>query len=509
MIRVLIAEDEPPILRRMVRMIENAGLPFEVAATAFDGAEALREMEKQPCDVIFTDVKMPVMDGLTLVERVQETYPDCQVVIVSGYQEFAYVARAIRANAKDYLLKPVSQEAMQEMLIRLREAYEKRRSEALTNKISAAISGIDNLGEFAPSVGEEQSEHFHVALFCAGPMPLSEDNELLAGNEVFEKFLLEESFKEIAPDYHGFLWAFMGNTPVEQLLIFSGATEEPGIIIRALTKTIGRQSGIFVSAAYSMKSVTLPQIGEKIRVLKKQLSYAVEIGSSVLLPVDLDNPPRIGLLDTDIAGSARSVADWLGQGASLSAQDWAGILAEMREERLYQRRVYDIFLRALTYLEAEKGLTESILQARDIVTEIMETALTREEILNGFSNLSSLFVAEKEGQVTQKNVAAQVEEYLQKNYDQHINTQTLGAVFGYVPSYISLLFRKAYGLSPSEYLTQVRLEHAKRMIRYHPEILIRDIAEKVGFKNPHHFSKTFKKHEGVWPTDYATEGGAP
>lgn len=245
MIRVLIAEDEPPTLRRMKRMVEEAGLPFSVVATAFDGEEALKKMKEIHCDVVFTDIKMPVMDGLKLMDGIREKHPDCFVVVISGYQDFEYAAHAIRANAVDYLLKPVSQTDLLPVLHRLMEKAEAQRRQSPP------------------------------------------------------------------PDYK---------------------REEDGI--------------------------------------------------------------------------------------------------------------------------------------------------------------------------SQENVAKQVRDYLGQHYKEAVNTRTLSEVFGYVPSYISLLFSKAYGISPSDYLVQIRLAHAKELLKGHPDMLVKEIAEQVGFKNPHHFSKTFKKHEGVWPTDY-------
>jgi AraC-like DNA-binding protein len=98
-----------------------------------------------------------------------------------------------------------------------------------------------------------------------------------------------------------------------------------------------------------------------------------------------------------------------------------------------------------------------------------------------------------------------IEQYLRDNYRRHINNQTLGSAFGYVPSYISMLFRQAYGVSPGEYLTRIRLEQAKQLMLRHPDMRIREVAERVGFKSQHHFSRTFKKREGVRPASFSLE----
>ena len=78
-----------------------------------------------------------------------------------------------------------------------------------------------------------------------------------------------------------------------------------------------------------------------------------------------------------------------------------------------------------------------------------------------------------------------------------------------MPSYVSMLFRREYGVSPSEYLTNIRIEQAKRRMLENPGELIRDVALAVGFKSQHHFSRTFKSHEGVWPSDFLGERRQP
>ena len=79
-------------------------------------------------------------------------------------------------------------------------------------------------------------------------------------------------------------------------------------------------------------------------------------------------------------------------------------------------------------------------------------------------------------------MAQRIEHYLRKNYAEHITNQTLGSVFGYVPSYVSMLFRREYGISPSEYLTDIRIEQAKRLLLENPNALIRDVALDVASK---------------------------
>lgn len=491
MIRVLIAEDEPPTLRRIRRMIEESGRPFAVVATAADGEAALDCLAQTPCDVVFSDIRMPVMDGLALMDRVQARYPDCIVVIISGYQDFAYVSHAIRAKALDYLLKPVAQADMDALLARIEETHAQRARARLSRQLAATINRAEVPAPDADAVPE--AARFHVCLLCAGPLPITVEGGPYPGEGAFDALPLEEAFAGVFPSHQGFLWAFMGNTEVERILIFQAPDGPIDGIAAALRIAIEERAGLPISCVYTRERIAMPVIGTAIRALRDQLAAGVRIGEGYLSPADpnLSTAPGGGAPDVQ---AVLSMTQWLRQGASPEDFAWVDLRAGMEAEMWTQQQVYRLLLAALTQLDADMA-------TRHLLAEIVEGATSLDVLAAGLAGLASLLGDEGE-QEAEHSVAAQVEAYLQAHYAGHINNQTLGQAFGYVPSYISLLFRRAYGVSPSDYLTQVRLERAKALMRAAPQMLIRDVAEQVGFKSPHHFSRTFKKVEGMWPTDF-------
>ena len=101
-----------------------------------------------------------------------------------------------------------------------------------------------------------------------------------------------------------------------------------------------------------------------------------------------------------------------------------------------------------------------------------------------------------------EKLSNEVESYLIINYKKSISSETLASEFGFVPSYISRIFKRQKGLSPNEFLPQYRIEIAKRHLREQPDLKIRELAWMVGFKDSYYFSKIFKKETGVWPSEY-------
>ncbi|MBR0027251.1 MAG: helix-turn-helix transcriptional regulator [Clostridia bacterium] len=92
-----------------------------------------------------------------------------------------------------------------------------------------------------------------------------------------------------------------------------------------------------------------------------------------------------------------------------------------------------------------------------------------------------------------------------QNDNKNNTNNLLAKEFGFVPSYISRIFKRQKGASPNEYLTHYRMELAKKLILENPDMRVKDVADKVGFKEAYYFSKTFKRETGMWPTEFVKE----
>lgn len=109
MFRILIVDDEPSVCRGMKQLIDWNSYGFEVAGTAGNGRQALELQKENHYDVIITDLKMPLVDGIELIKRLAEEKETCKVIIVSAYGEFSYAQAAMQYGVRYYLLKPVDE----------------------------------------------------------------------------------------------------------------------------------------------------------------------------------------------------------------------------------------------------------------------------------------------------------------------------------------------------------------------------------------------------------------
>ncbi len=116
---ILVAEDEPLIRENLVKKLREGCPDFEVVGEVSDGREALEAVGELSPDVLLTDIRMPVMDGIGLIREMYYAHPAIKVIIVSGYDEFSYARSAIEFGVKDYLVKPVSEEDLRAALSRV------------------------------------------------------------------------------------------------------------------------------------------------------------------------------------------------------------------------------------------------------------------------------------------------------------------------------------------------------------------------------------------------------
>lgn len=505
MIRVLITEDEPPTARRLKRLIETTDPNFSVAAVAMDGEQALALLKTTPVDIVFTDIRMPVMDGLRLMDEISKAYPDILIVVVSGYQDFPYLSHAIRTRAVDYLLKPVPQEAMEQLLARLKVACARQRHERMTRRLAARINraapllsaGTNN----GSNAGEGDDALLGVCLFCAGALPLGEDAEMYPGVSVWADISLEQMAMEASGGTEPFTWAFMGNTPVERIVIFRADPAGPESWARAMYERLNEAAEIPVSCACLKEPVALAQIGGTLRQLRAWLRQNIRIGQPLFLPALPEDTGRAAPAPAVDGDMASHVADML----CGEPTDRDRVFERVAAEGWTQERVHRLLMEAVSLVEADRLSREEAAQYREVLTDLVCSALSVQELVSGVLSLQPARDGPNTALTERRAILSGIERYLRDHYHLHVNNQTLASAFGYVPSYISLLFRQAYGVSPGEYLSRIRLNQAKQLMLRRPDMLIREVAERVGFKNQHHFSRTFKKKVGVWPSHFVQD----
>jgi len=119
-IRIVVAEDEELIRNNLVKKIESYDPALRVVHAAEDGKSALNYIRECSADLIVTDIRMPVMDGLELIKSLQSHFPHVRKIISTGYADFEYARQAVRYEVSDYLLKPIKSAELQKAIARVK-----------------------------------------------------------------------------------------------------------------------------------------------------------------------------------------------------------------------------------------------------------------------------------------------------------------------------------------------------------------------------------------------------
>ena len=149
MLKVLLVDDEAPILNNLNKVLPWQDMGMEVSGMARSGMEALRIAEEQPPDLVLCDIRMPVMDGLTFIGKLRDMGLESEVLLLSGYQEFDYAREAIRLGVKEYICKPIHYE---ELGNKVREIGARIRSKQYKDKLYNSIPLFQELPVIEDSV---------------------------------------------------------------------------------------------------------------------------------------------------------------------------------------------------------------------------------------------------------------------------------------------------------------------------------------------------------------------
>lgn len=135
--RVIVVDDEKLISNTIAKNITACDPAFEVVSVCYDGVSALKAIETYNPQILFTDIKMPLMDGLELIENVHNYYPSVRCVLISGYNEFEYAQTAIKFKVYDYLLKPLNKFELSKTLRKIKDELLAEQEQLNTERSSA------------------------------------------------------------------------------------------------------------------------------------------------------------------------------------------------------------------------------------------------------------------------------------------------------------------------------------------------------------------------------------
>ena len=159
-LKYIVVEDEDLIRQNLVKKIQGLNEPLELMACADNGRAAIHLVEAERPDIIFTDIKMPIMDGLEMIEELLFSYPDIAIVIITSYDDFSLAQRAIRFGVKDYILKPVDLSELETIVKRLVESVENSEWTARRQLLKQSLEQTEDRDKLVKAIETYLSDNY-------------------------------------------------------------------------------------------------------------------------------------------------------------------------------------------------------------------------------------------------------------------------------------------------------------------------------------------------------------
>ncbi len=535
MYRVMIVDDEPEIRHGLRLKVDWRGLGLEVAAEASNGAEAIRELENRPVDIVITDMNMPVTDGVMFLETCRERFPDVRLIVLSGYEDFQYAHAAIRSQARDYLLKPVSGEELEAALrgvVRELEEQRRRRSEEARMKwrltdyykqmkeaflIRLATEPIrdeqpvrERLETFELDRWDARPIRFVAAGLrgtdaAAGSPEGGDAGPHAARRAIPFRLPFELMCREIAesdperppafPDRHDAgLFLFLLPDDPGRIAAFTG---ELGASVRKFL----RQECVF--------GVGEPVAGFRAwreGYVSALLAWHASVGESAVAPPAAAGKPAEPPAGVSVSPDLeQQILRFLEQG-NVEALEQT-LLAELQRalavsRSRFAKTVFHLHLLTDTVartFQVPPGPEESLWLRPELALRF-DTAEEAVQFLMRWIRRLHQTIRDRSEDADRFKIEA-ILRFIQENYMDDLNLTMLAERFHYHPSYFSELFKAKVGKSFIRYLTEVRMEKAVRLLR-ETSLSLWDIAELCGFSGPGYFSAKFKRMYGMSPTEF-------
>jgi two-component system, response regulator YesN len=500
--RVLVVEDEKLIRANVAEKIEQGSQKFVVVGTAADGEQALALFAAGPVDVLFTDIRMPVMDGLALAKAVRTLYPAVQIVIVSGYADFAYAQHAIRLGVEEYLLKPLKRDALLDVLTRIDAKLTQAARRADFELVRDAING--SLGAQRAASSQEYALFLlNIGNLC-GVTASSTTRGAYA--EIWRGF----DFAALQARYPGLMLVNSSAPNARYLVLPLAGSFDCAVTRRIFDELSGQASGINVNLFYGSPAA-LDALYALARALQLGLEQNLIIDESKNTDIATEAPkPPAAVLPAAVYSRLVSL---IGHGqVDALEQEVKGIVASALAQRQSQLWIQDHIHQIIELFQRHSAAIsqEEIYHAEYQLFDGMSLPGSGTALVERTWRLLRTMLRDvpKETPASRELIDS-IRSYLAANYDSPITLDDLAQQYNFTPSYLIKAFKRQVGESPIQYLIRLRMEEAKRLLSTAPDLEIRQIGEIVGYADPHYFSRIFRNTSGVTPSEYRSQHTPP
>lgn len=525
MYRLMIADDEDSIRNGMAHSLPWQELGFEVVALCENGQEVLDRLDECRPNVVLSDIRMPVLDGVELMKRLNRDHPEIKIVILSGYSDFEYMNASIKNHVAEYLLKPTDIDEFEETFRRLKATLDSERLRSA--EISESVQRHFQLWLRALVHGTataRDSERFLPMLRAKG---IDLDNSVVVlftlgghgGDKTGDLAVLWRRIQAVAetvPTGRLHRLCFLEDSGAMTAL-FSSEDEINAAQVEAEVQAVQRAVKDRLHETLSTgisnlctEPTMLPQGYEQANCCARQSVFMGQGSVVQFRQLGIDHPKDLPYFDFDRIEKATLAQDYDSVRAELD-RVFAGYDSPMLNygylDQLCLSLLFHISLWGLRY----GVLMEDVLRTLGTTfTDIFECDTLESKrtfvlaILFGFQK--ALGSRREQGHIA-NSVAMRVRDYVDQEFCSNtISLESVAASVHKTPAYISRVFKNELGCNFSDYLTEKRMKLAAELLN-DPNARVYSVAEQCGYADTSNFIRVFKRSYGISPAEYRTVGG--
>ncbi len=532
MYKVLIADDEPWLRKRLMLTIDWQSMGVSELFEAQDGAEALKLAAQHEPDIIITDIEMPELSGIDLMQTLNESALFPQIILISGYNEFEYARSAVHYGAVDYLLKPISEDDLKRTITKCISKLEKEKyNEEIADLLSSSsdllrekiyidlLQGKLDFGKVPASRLKELGVEFcaqSAMCIIAHSHPI---NHTLSWDDVEETlagFSLNKIVKEhLSSKFENVLDFWVDDVNV--YIVYSNMNEDDfeAEAAQALSAAKSKlKEAHSTRIAYGLGSVArdLKELCSSYR----QARYNINLcRSKQNAPCGADEDAKVNgfqviyeeynlkaLIASLKSGDEDAASKHLTELISDFLSQSQGSPSSLQIKLLYINVLNSLFKGCLPFLPLSEDVIRICVDYLDESASFHST----DKMHSQLQSLLSVLIEQYRSFYGCKRhwLIDKIIEYINENYASSLTMRDVAAAFYLNPSYFCKLFKEETGKTFTNYLMSIRVDNAKRLLT-DSSMKLYEIASAVGYTNVQYFSTVFKEVEGITPSQFRSQ----
>lgn len=526
--KILIADDEPKVCKLIQHLVDWDEFGAEIAGIVNDGRTAFDLVCKIHPDIVITDIRMPNYDGLELIRRSKEIFPDINFIVISGYSQFEYAQKAIKYGVKDYLLKPLKKRELENTLSGIKEQYEScladekereqiqvmvhaSRRQAKENLLVQLLTNKNTVLSLKEQALQDVNQQ-HGTAFTAGYFSAVRLHPFFGGNSISEEFinfflkkLYKLSIEKLSCCCQEMVCTVYGE---EVVCIINTGTNDFAEIERQLkhikidmSNLSDMMEEIKLIAGMGRMSEDISQLGQCVMESDYALLNRMSENPSYCLHYQRQEQSLevSDLIDIQKRSDILACQERLDvEGVEKQILSIQNRLRPYRNNGMFIYNCYCELIQILQFGMKSFGVAlfpDYILQFKKKKTydEVFDW------IRSGVKSEYQLYIDARKKAVSRP--IRDAKQYIYDHFSMNITLESVSEQIGFNPAYFSTLFKKETGKNFLEYVTELRIKKAKNYLMQ-TDYDIAEIASSVGYGDLKYFSKLFKKNTGLSPSEF-------